>query len=283
VHDVVRQVVLAVGDIDLRAEEPVGAVGLAEYHVRARLLGRQEQAAKYCAFARAKCANNYSSLASTRRQLALLARHRPVDAAVMDTLRIPPVAAFSGHLIDAPGQKRPRFPESAADPVKKRIAAVLDRLDIRIGYASAACGADVLFHECLRERGGECNVVLPFDRGDFMKASVSFAGEAWVRRTERVLAESTSVEQTTRGEYGGEDHLFSYANRLITGKAVLRSRSLETEPLLIAVWDGERNGAPGGTAECVAIWKECGFPVVVIDPAAPPAALRWKGATSHDK
>ncbi|MCX7029547.1 MAG: TRAFs-binding domain-containing protein [Spirochaetes bacterium] len=232
------------------------------------LLGRQEQAAKYYAFARAKCANNYSSLASTRRQLTLLARSLPVDAKVMDTLRIPPVAAFTGHRIDAPDQERSRFPESAAEPVKKRIAEVLDRLDIRIGYASAACGADVLFHECLRARGGECNVVLPFDRGDFLKTSVSFAGEPWVHRVERVLAESSTVEQATRGGYGGEDHLFSYANRLIMGKAMLRSRSLETEPLLIAVWDGKRNGAPGGTAECIETWKQSGLPLVVIDPGS---------------
>ncbi|OHD70403.1 MAG: hypothetical protein A2177_15350 [Spirochaetes bacterium RBG_13_68_11] len=232
------------------------------------LLGRQEQAAKYYAFARARCTNNYSSLASTRRQLALLARYLPVDANVMDTLRIPPVAAFSGHLIDAQGQKRARFPESAAEPVKKRIAEVLERLDIRIGYASAACGADVLFHECLRERGGECNVVLPFDRGDFLKTSVSFAGEPWVRRVERVLAESSTVEQATRGGYDGGDHLFSYANRLILGKAMLRSRSLETEPLLIAVWDGKVNGAPGGTAECIETWRQSGFPLVAIDPVS---------------
>jgi class 3 adenylate cyclase len=230
------------------------------------LLGRQEQAAKYCAFARKQCASNYSSLASTRRQLTLLARYLPVDARILDILRIPPVAAFSGHLLDAPGQQRSRFPESAAEPVKRRIAEVLGRLDIRIGYGSAACGADVLFQECLRERGGECNVVLPFDRGDFMKASVSFAGEAWVRRVERVLAESSTVEQATRGAYGGEDHLFSYANRLIMGKAMLRSRSLETEPVLIAVWDGKRNGTTGGTAECIEGWKRSGFPMVVIDP-----------------
>ncbi len=232
------------------------------------LLGRQEQAATYYAFARAKCASSWSGLASTRRQLKLLARHLPVDARVLDILRVPPVAAFSGHMLDAPGQNRPRFPESAAEPVKKRIAAVLDRLDIRIGYASAACGADVLFHECLRERGGECNVVLPFDRGDFLKTSASFAGESWVRRVERVLAEGSTVEQATRCGYGGTDHLFSYANRLIMGKAMLRSRSLETDPLLIAVWDGRRNSAPGGTGECIETWKKSGFPHVVIDPAS---------------
>lgn len=255
------------------------------------LLGRQEAAQKYYAFARHRCAAGYSALASTRRQLLLLARHVPVDAKVLDVLRLPPVAAFTGHLIDPPGQSRPRFPESAAESVKQSIAETLERLGIRIGYASAACGADVLFHECLRERGGECNVVLPFDRGDFLKTSASFAGESWVRRVERVLADSSTVEVATRGSYGGDDRLFSYANRLILGKAILRSRSLETEPVLVAVWDGGRNRATGGTAECIDIWRSSGFPLVVIDPGDPrePAvvegrpsavrpALRGKGA-----
>ena len=242
------------------------------------LLGQQERAARYYAHARRFSTSGYSSLASTRRQLRLLARYLPVDAKVLDALRIPPVAAFSGHLIDAPGQARPRFPESAAEPVKASIADVLAHLDVRIGYASAACGADVLFHECLRQRGGESNVVLPFDRGDFLRTSVAFAGEPWLRRTERILAEGSTVEQATRGGYDGEDHLFSYANRLILGKAMLRSRSLETEPVLIAVWDGEPNGGRGGTAECIEAWKRSGFTLVVIDPVRATATHLGGGA-----
>ena len=231
------------------------------------LLGRQDQAAKYYGIARARSAQNYSNLASTRRQLNLLARYAAVDPKVIETLRIPPVVAFSGHMLDQPGQKRPRFPEKAAEPVKRRIAEILEKLDVRIGYASAACGADVLFHECLQERGGESRVVLPFARKDFLETSVSFAGPAWVKRVEGILSGSSVVEQATRGGYGGEDQLFSYANRLIMGKAILQSRFLETEPLLLAVWDGARGGKSGGTGESVETWKANGFPYVVINPA----------------
>ena len=209
------------------------------------LLGRQEQAARYYGIARARSAQNYSNLASTRRQLNLLARYTAVDPKVMETLRIPPVVAFTGHMLDQPGQKRPRFPEKSAEPVKRRIAEILEKLDVGIGFASAACGADILFHECLRERGGESNVVLPFARKDFLEASVSFAGPEWVKRAECILSGGSVVEQATRGGYGGEDQLFAYANRLIMGKAILRSRFLETEPLLLAVWDGARGGKVG--------------------------------------
>jgi class 3 adenylate cyclase len=236
------------------------------------LLGRQEQAARYYVAARAKSGRNYASLASTRRQLGLLARYAPVDPRVLEALRIPPVVAFTGHMLDAPGRKRPRFSEVAAAAVRGRIAELLDRLDVRIGYASAACGADVLFHECLQQRGGESNVVLPFDRGEFFQTSVDFAGEAWIRRAEEILAKSFGVEQVTRGGYGGDDLLFAYANRVIMGKAILRSRFLETEPLLITVWDGVHSYTPGGTAECVQTWRESGFPFVVIDPASAEAS-----------
>ncbi|MGO9409902.1 MAG: tetratricopeptide repeat-containing protein [Spirochaetia bacterium] len=231
------------------------------------LLGRQERAAKFYRLARARSPRNYGNLASSRRQLSLLARYVKVDPAVLDTLRIPPVVAFTGHMIDPPDQPRAHFPQSASVPVKQKIASVLRKLDARIGYASAACGADILFHECLLARGGESNVVLPFDKEDFFQTSVDFAGQAWKRRARAVLSKSSMVEQATRGGYReGNEILFSYANQLILGKAILRSRFLETEPLLMAVWDGERNGKPGGTSECVRQWEETGFPYVVIDP-----------------
>jgi class 3 adenylate cyclase len=242
------------------------------------LLGRQERAAKFYRLARSRSARNYSNLASTRRQLSLLARYAKVDPPVLDTLRVPPVVAFTGHMIDAPDQPSGHFPQSAAGAVKQRIAAVLRKLDVRIGFASAACGADILFHECLLARGGESNVVLPFDREDFFAASVSYAGPAWKRRARAVLARSSMVEQATRGGYKrGNELLFSYANELIMGKAILRSRFLETEPLLMAVWDGERNGRTGGTSECVREWEQTGFPYVVIDPAT--AQVRYHGGS----
>ncbi|MGA2762266.1 MAG: TRAFs-binding domain-containing protein [Spirochaetia bacterium] len=240
------------------------------------LLGRQERAAKFYRIARVRCRNNYSNLSSTRRQLLLLSRYTEVDPSVQETLRIPPVIAFTGHMVDAPDQARPHFPQTAAGPVKKQIASLLEKLDAHIGYASAACGADVLFHECIQERGGESNVVLPFEKREFFETSVGFAGPEWEHRAQDALARSSSVEQATRGGYGGDDLLFSYANQLILGKAILRGRFLETEPLLIAVWDGERNGKAGGTSECVSLWERTGLPYYVIHPAT--ARVESRGA-----
>jgi class 3 adenylate cyclase len=250
------------------------------------ILGRQGQAAKYYRIARAMSGKSFSNLASTRRQLMLLGRHTAVDPQVLDILRIPPVVAFSGHMLDSPSQKRPHFPPSQAAVVKEQIAKLLEKLDVRIGYGSAACGSDVLFHECLQERGGESNIVLPFDQDEFFETSVDFAGREWTQRTQGILAKSSSVERATHGGYLGDDLLFSYANGLIVGKAILRSRFLETEPLLIAVWDGVRRGKPGGTSECVQMWERAGYPYTVIDPKtaavvehAPPRARRRSAGT----
>jgi class 3 adenylate cyclase/tetratricopeptide (TPR) repeat protein len=228
------------------------------------LLGKQEQAQKYYGIARRIAGKNYSSIASTRRQLKLLSRYTEVDDSVLATLEIPPVLAFSGHMLDAPTRKKPRFPVGSVEPVKQQIEAVLAKLEAGISYSSAACGSDVLFLECMQARGGETNVILPFDREDFYDTSVTFAGEQWIRRVDRVLDRASRVYHANQGHYGGDDLLFSYANTMIMGKAILRSRLLETEAHLIAVWDGNRNGATGGTSDFVAIWESLGIPVTAV-------------------
>ncbi len=188
------------------------------------LLGKQKQAEKYYSLARKIAGKNYSSIASTRRQLMLLSSCTDVDESVLATLQIPPVVAFSGHMLDAPTRKSPRFPVAAVQSVVRRIDTVLKQLDAGISYSSAACGSDVLFLECMQKRGGETNVILPFDREDFFDTSVNFAGKEWVHRADQVLERAFRVNQANRGRYGGDDLLIAYANTMIAGQAILRSR-----------------------------------------------------------
>lgn len=46
----------------------------------------------------------------------------------------------------------------------------MQKLDARLGYASAACGADILFLEAILELGGEAHVVLPLEREQLIVA-----------------------------------------------------------------------------------------------------------------
>jgi class 3 adenylate cyclase len=229
------------------------------------VLGRQEDAARCYRRARSLAGRNFAELASSRRQVRLLARYAPVDEAVAAALRIPPVVAFTGHLLDAPGRRSPRFPAAAEPAVRGGIEAALEGMEAGIGYSSAACGADTLFLEALQAKGGETNVVMPFDRADFFASSVGYAGEEWVERVQKAIAGSTSVDLATRGGHGGDDLLFLYANSLIMGKALLRARLLETDAHLLAVWDGKDTRRTGGTSQFIDSWTRTGRALTVID------------------
>ncbi len=165
------------------------------------------------------------------------------------------IVVFSGHMIDRPGSP-PRFPASAEELVKKEIIAKLDQIGANIGYSSAACGADILFIECMLARGGDVHVFLPFEKKDFIESSVRFAGEDWVRRFAAVLADSaTTVHYVTDGAYLGEDELFVLCNEVFAGFASMRSRSLSEDPHLLTVWNGDQ-GLVGGTADLIKRWQE---------------------------
>ena len=223
------------------------------------LLGDEELSVRAYQRAREEAHGNLSEIASMRRQLKLLRRVTPLAEELLVELRVPPVVAFVGHMLDRPERRRPRLPAAAAPGVKEAIAETLSESGVLIGYSSAACGSDLLFLECMQEIRAETNVVLPFAQEDFLATSVAYAGALWLERVRTAIGRSSSVEETGRGSYHHDDILFSHANQIIAGKAVLRSRLLETEPLLLSVWDGKRKSEPGGTYETIEAWRRLGF------------------------
>lgn len=229
------------------------------------LLGKGKESLAYYRHAKKQVGRNFNDLASMRRQLKLLSAVTPIAQQLLEELRVPPVVAFTGHMIDSPSSRRNRFPAELAGAVGRQIGEALAEVNGHIGYSSAACGSDVLFLEELQNRGGESNIILPFDREDFYAASVDFAGEEWRKRVDGVLRGGTRVEEVTIGKYEGDDVLFAYANQIIMGKAILRSRFLETEPILIAVWDGNSSKGAGGTADFIRTWERTGYPVKIVD------------------
>src|SRR5882757_8067294 len=99
--------------------------------------------------------------------------------------RFDKVVICSGHMIDAPDRKTPRFPKEKAEAVRAKIAQQLEQWEIGAGdlaVCGGACGADILFaEECLR-RGAQLRLLLAQETDDFVRDSVSHAGEEWVRR-----------------------------------------------------------------------------------------------------
>jgi len=229
------------------------------------LLKNFKEAGRYYGLARRKGGKNVSYLASTKKQLLLLSRFMDVPCEVVGILDIPPIVAFTGHMIDSPTRKTPRFPSAIEERVKDAIAAALDEFNPGIGYSSAACGSDILFLELMQERKAETNIVLPFEIDDFLRVSVNFAGERWKERAREVISRSSQRVQATEGKYLGDDLLFDYANHVIMGKALLRSSMLETDPVLIAVLEPSSKAATGGTFDFIQTWESKHLPVHIID------------------
>ncbi len=145
----------------------------------------------------------YGDLTTTRQQARVLLEHLGSDVGILDRcFHVPRVAVFTGHMIDRPGRTSPRFPPRLEGAVRSAIRERLERSGVRIGYASAACGSDIVFLEELLERGGEAHVVLPYNRDQFLADSVEILpGSNWGERCRRILgrAEVTTASHQRLG------------------------------------------------------------------------------------
>jgi class 3 adenylate cyclase len=210
---------------------------------------------------------NWGSLQSTRHNALLLLQHLGGDQGLVDRIfRIPSVAVFSGHMIDRPDREVPRFPASAEQGIKSVIRKRLEKVNAGFGYASAACGSDILFHEAILERNGESHVVLPYEKKFFVEDSVDLAGNpGWAARCDSVMARAAQVlEASKRSQICGRVS-YMFANLLLHGLASVHADQLETKLVPMAVWDGLPGDGPDGTAGTVERWKSLGLEVEIID------------------
>jgi hypothetical protein len=228
------------------------------------LLGEREAATRSYAAAHREAGGNAGVVATMRRQLALLARVLQDAATLRAVLPTADVVAFAGHMVDAPGRAQPRFPQVIVPAVAASIGAAVAALRDPIVFTSAACGSDLLFIEAAQARGAEVNVVLPFDRDDFVRTSVAVGGEGWIARFHAALGRASRVIMATTEAYLGDDVLFEHAARLVEGLAMLRADQLETTPTLLCVLDNSDAPRVGGTQSSVERWrKTVGSPRVI--------------------
>jgi class 3 adenylate cyclase len=226
---------------------------------------------------------DFGSMGSTLRQLKYLAEFLALSPADVSAIfPMPRVAVFTGHMIDRPGRSQERFPQSLADRVAEEIRAWLDREDIRVGFSSAACGADLLFLEALLARGGETHVILPFDPRVFCESSVAIGGKPWVDRYERVLERSLVETVSDRPLKFGEV-AYDHANQIIHGLAIMHSDRLSTELRRLAVWDGQPGDGSGGTSDVVFQWQQSAqtIDVISVPDVQPPRSLEALGWTTR--
>ncbi len=226
-------------------------------------IGDEARAAEALSHAAGVSVGNHAARASTRRQLLLVCAAKGIDPSVLDVIGNPAVVHYCGHRILPPGVDG-RFPADEEERVAGEFRRVFDDLGVGFGYGSLAAGADILAAEALLERGARLSVQLPFDRDEFVRASVATAGEGWVRRFERCIAEADTVETVNRTEYLDDPVLFDFCARIAMGKALMRADYVQAPAHQVAVWDGRRTGAAAGTSVDVETWRTAGLPGTVI-------------------
>jgi class 3 adenylate cyclase len=222
----------------------------------ALILGDDSDSVAHYARAANLAAGSFGNLASTLRQVHLLAKCLPGPIAkISEVLKIPPVVMYTGHMIDQRARATPRFPVALEGVVAAAVRKQLAALRPLAAYGSAACGSDILCLEAMREVGGETHIVLPFPAEEFHRVSVDFASGGWGERFERALAAADSVTVTSDHRARGSSATFEYANLVLTGMARLRAQALQADLRGLAVWDGKASAGGAGAAALVRIWQ----------------------------
>ena len=230
------------------------------------VLDRIDEARVHYAEAYRLAGHRFGDVTSMRRQLLLIGTQSA--RALAETMPAPQVIAFSGHMIDHPGRPSPRFPADIEARVAEALRKTVAALGPSIGFAQAACGADILFLEAMQDAGMQTQIVLPFPAAEFVRSSVSFAGDAWTGRFERAIARATRVVLATEEGFLGDDVLFEHAANLIQGMAYLRAMELSAHPLMLTVLERGVAEAVGGTQATARNWLRKGGRIENIDIAA---------------
>jgi hypothetical protein len=162
------------------------------------------------------------------------------------------VVLFSGHMIDAPGREKPRFPPDKEPIAAKAIADALTDIDVGprdLALCGGACGGDLLFAEAALARSARLEIYMPFEEPTFLERSVDFANKDWrvrffaVKACADVHMAPRELGPTPEGQRPHERN-----NRWMLD-AALRCGADKLE--FACLWNGEDDGRPGGTRDMI--------------------------------
>jgi class 3 adenylate cyclase len=185
------------------------------------------------------------------------------------------LVVFAGHMPDPPNQDG-RFPPGLVEQVRERLRVQLRESDVRVGLVSAAAGADLLFIEALRERGGVVHVVLPWSQEEFRQTSVSRFeppnGPAiWSPLFDVAIRDAATVREIGQLYEPGSDVSWQFALDVTAGLSIHTARAsrLEVQPMVL--WDNLPGAGAGGTGSFVDFWRHelRQEPIIVPMPIAP--------------
>jgi len=140
--------------------------------------------------------------------------------------------------------------ESAWSWVRQEMDGILGDLPgPLIGLTSLAVGADQLFAEAVLRHGGTFTAIIPFHDYELKFSE-------WRDREEynRLLRLAAQVEVLSKP--GSSREAYFQAGKQVVNMA----------EVLLAVWDGQPAAGLGGTGDVVAYARQCGKPIVHINP-----------------
>jgi hypothetical protein len=175
------------------------------------------------------------------------------------------VVLFSGHMIDAPGREKPRFPPDKEPVAAAAIGAALFDLDVGpedLAVCGGACGGDLLFAEAALGRGARLEIYIPFDEATFLEKSVAFANRNWRARFFAAKTRaSLHVQPLELGPPAAEDP-YERNNRWMLGAA---SRFGPDRVDFVCLWNGEGGDGPGGAQHMMEEVRNRGGRTVWLD------------------
>lgn len=231
-------------------EKPISFWLYASLGEASLLQGDTENAEKWYKKATQDCSKDIRALGSMRKQARLILEAAGKDRISLDhCFPVPSVVLFSGHIIDQPSRAEKRFPRENEQLVRSRIANWLEKHNGQISYSSAACGSDIIFLEEMLKRGGEINIVLPFEKKQFITTSVALIPESnWAERFEKILPKAQEIKILSQySEITLDDDLL-FANLYLYGTAQVRAERAGTDLRTLLVWDNNIAQSIAGTA-----------------------------------
>jgi hypothetical protein len=158
------------------------------------------------------------------------------------------VVLFSGHMIDAPDRKTPRFPPDKEDDARRAIDGALDKIGVTeadLAICGGACGGDLLFAEACLARTMRLEIYIPFDEPTFLIGSVDFAGDRWHQRYLQARSKAAALHVMTveLGELPPGEDAYERVNRWMLDAA---DRFDGDRMAFICLWNGEAGDGPGG-------------------------------------
>lgn len=185
----------------------------------------------------------------------------------------PRVILFTGHRIDAPGRKVPRFPGDKENDAREIILNAVSEQKLKTNgnllcISGCACGGDILFHEVCKQLDIPTKIYLAIPVAEYIRASVADGGSVWIERFKalvknndpQVLSETGELPkwlQTKQG-YG----IWQRSNLWMLHHALAISKD---DLVLIALWNGDIGDDAGGTEDMVKRTQERGATFIHLD------------------